>query len=591
MIDFPRFCHHSLVLFVCFALFGNATKLKEDEIIISTDLGKIKGNVHVDEIDSTPIYSFVGIQYADSPIGDLRFRQAQLNETKWNGTYDGTTFGNTCMQDPLLAPAGQSVGEDCLFLNIWTPYPLTNVTTTSTTTTSSKKTSSSSSSSNLLPVMVWIYGGGFTVGSSSAFYYNGMSLVRHSNNKVLFISLNYRLAIFGFLQNELLYNEDSTFTSYGGQNGVYDQIIALKWIQKYIESFGGDPNQVTIFGESAGGLSICNLLISPLATGLFERAIIESGACVGGWGVANTTWGLKAWNNLLINAGLPYNNLTYLRSLTAQELYDKMPLKPIVWQGSVDGLVLTSKPVDIYNDISTDKLNAKKIIIGINTMDSVASYPWHLARRPGDNDSYWEYWNYYIPNNKTQVNLLGNYYYQAINDFPMYRDHNSYELSWFTVMADCCLTCTTLNIANNIAIANDGNDDDDDVNLYVYQFGGPGINGSDYYAPHGSELPFVFFKPPENDVFQMPWSETLSKSIMSAWTNFAIHSLPNITLTNEDIIVWDEYNTTTNSVLFFRDSVYNKANFDSTYRRDVCTFWYDQVGIGIMDHICNGRLL
>ena len=81
-----------------------------------------------------------------------------------------------------------------------------------------------------------------------------------------------------------------------------------------------------------------------------------------------------------------------------------MPLKPIVWQGSVDGKVLLDRPINIYNNISIDKLNAESLIIGINSMDSVASYPWHLARRPSDNASYWEYWNYYIPNNNTQVN-------------------------------------------------------------------------------------------------------------------------------------------------------------------------------------------
>eukprot|EP01083_Nonionella_stella_P240168 839811_1 len=135
------------------------------------------------------------------------------------------------------------MSENCLFINIWTSKP--------------------NNTGTLLPVMFWIHGGGFSAGTGATF--DATNLVGEGRDFV-YVSINYRLGIFGFLQNQALHDEDPNWPSYGGMNGVHDQIIALKWVKQYISDYGGDPNQITIFGESAGGLSLCSLAISRLAS-------------------------------------------------------------------------------------------------------------------------------------------------------------------------------------------------------------------------------------------------------------------------------------------------------------------------------------
>lgn len=154
---------------------------------------------------------------------------------------------------------GEIMSEDCLFINIHTPA------------------GAAGSASSPLPVMVYIHGGGYTGGAGS--FYNGSTLAAHHN--VVVATINYRLGSLGFISLPEL---QSLHNTTGGMNGIGDQITALRWVQQHIRSFGGDPETVTLFGESAGAGSICSLLVSPRAKGLFTRAIMESGPCNGGPG-------------------------------------------------------------------------------------------------------------------------------------------------------------------------------------------------------------------------------------------------------------------------------------------------------------------
>ena len=168
-------------------------------------------------------------------MGNLRFRPSQLNESKWNGMYNATQYGATCIQ-PGFLNEDQPQSEDCLFLNIWTP----NINHTN--------------DADLLPVMFFIHGGAFADGSGSASYCNGVNFVGKGQD-IVYVSINYRLNVFGFMANEQLYDEDPVnYPSTGSQNGLNDQITALKWVNKYITSFGGNPQNITIFGESAGNV-------------------------------------------------------------------------------------------------------------------------------------------------------------------------------------------------------------------------------------------------------------------------------------------------------------------------------------------------
>jgi para-nitrobenzyl esterase len=199
------------------------------------------------------VIAFEGIPFAAPPVGALRWAPPQAVRP-WKGVRPALTYAHDCMQIPLpgdLAPGRTVPDENCLYVNVWRPRR---------------------ASAHNLPVMVWIYGGGFVNGGTSPAVYDGTPFARDG---VVLVSFNYRLGNFGFFGFPALTREGR-----GELLGDYtfmDQLAALKWVQRNIRAFGGDPHNVTIFGESAGGISVNTLLITPLAHGLFQRAIIESG--------------------------------------------------------------------------------------------------------------------------------------------------------------------------------------------------------------------------------------------------------------------------------------------------------------------------
>lgn len=194
---------------------------------------------------------FKGIPYAAPPIGEWRWREPQL-VASWNDVRRADAFGNACIQPESKIPGGADVGaqsEDCLYLNVWTPNADPNA---------------------KLPVMVWIHGGALITGAGSLPLYDGTHL---SERGAVVVTLNYRLGPLGFFSHPALDQQNPN----GPVNfGLLDEIAALKWVQENIAAFGGDPNNVTIFGESAGAQSVLALFASPLARGLFQRGIAES---------------------------------------------------------------------------------------------------------------------------------------------------------------------------------------------------------------------------------------------------------------------------------------------------------------------------
>ncbi len=197
------------------------------------------------------VRAFKGIPYAAPPIGPRRWRPP-APVADWDGVRACTAFGASCPQPPssLVGDLGEQ-SEDCLFLNVWTP---------------------AERAYDRYPVMVWIHGGGFATGSASSDWYDGRHLARQG---VVVVTINYRLGPFGFLAHPALSDESERGVS--GNFGLLDQIAALEWVRDNIGALGGDPGRVTLFGESAGSASICTLMVSPLAKGLFHRAIAQSG--------------------------------------------------------------------------------------------------------------------------------------------------------------------------------------------------------------------------------------------------------------------------------------------------------------------------
>jgi para-nitrobenzyl esterase len=210
--------------------------------LVTVESGALRGTVR------DGVASYLGVPYAAPPVGNLRWREPQA-ASKWQGVRAADKFGSDCVQHRQY---DQPQSEDCLFLNVWTP---------------------AGAAGRRLPVMFWIYGGGLSYGSAAWPWYDGTAFAKQG---VVLVSINYRLARFGFFAHPAISSEKSDAIL--GNYGFMDQVAGLKWVQRNIGAFGGDPANVTIFGESAGGRSVNAMLVSPLSKGLFQRAIIESGA-------------------------------------------------------------------------------------------------------------------------------------------------------------------------------------------------------------------------------------------------------------------------------------------------------------------------
>jgi para-nitrobenzyl esterase len=245
-----RMLRGAISLFLA-STFTAAAALAADQV--RTDSGIVEGITS----STSKIRVFEGIPYAAPPVGNLRWQPPQP-ATPWTGVRKASGFGARCMQghlfsDMVFRDSGPS--EDCLYLNVWTP---------------------ADSASAHFPVMVWIYGGGFQAGASSEPRQDGENLAKKG---VIVVSLNYRLGLFGFFSHPELTKESPHHAS--GNYGLLDQAAALEWVHRNIAAFGGDPNNVTIFGESAGSMSVSALMAAPVASSLFTRAIGESGGIVG----------------------------------------------------------------------------------------------------------------------------------------------------------------------------------------------------------------------------------------------------------------------------------------------------------------------
>ncbi len=214
--------------------------------VVVTGGGAVRGSV------DDGMRMFLGMPYAAAPVGGLRWRPPRPHPA-WSGIRDATAFRSACPQVPSLYWHG-STNEDCLFLNVFTPL--------------------AASAGRSYPVMVWIHGGGLVSGESSVFLPSGLVA-----RKVIVVSVNYRLGVLGFLATPALSAESRYRAS--GNYGLLDQQLALSWVRQNIGRFGGDPHNVTLFGESAGGLSVHAQLASPTARGLFQRAVVESGGYAG----------------------------------------------------------------------------------------------------------------------------------------------------------------------------------------------------------------------------------------------------------------------------------------------------------------------
>jgi para-nitrobenzyl esterase len=324
----PRFVSKSLKVFLVvtfsFPLLTIAAHAS-DVLKVKTDKGKMEGSLTNDQ----KVRAFRGIPYAAPPVGNLRWQPPQP-AAKWSGVRSAKDFGSRCVQpsgypDMHFHDPGES--EDCLTLNVWTP---------------------AKAKPGSLPVMVWIYGGGFNSGSTSESRQDGQFL---AHRDVVIVSMNYRLGIFGFFVHPELTAESAHHAS--GNYGLMDETAALEWVKKNIAAFGGDPKNVTIFGESAGSFAVSAQMASPLAQGLFAKAIGESGGAFYSDSLAfEPRETLEQRNVAFAEAAFHTSSLGDLRKLSVDTILQAVRAKttppPPKFGPDVDGYFLPDSVPNIY---------------------------------------------------------------------------------------------------------------------------------------------------------------------------------------------------------------------------------------------------
>ncbi len=302
-------------------LFSATPAAAQDRPTVTTPAGEVRGRLEGD------IRVFKGLPYAAPPTGVYRWRPP-MPAPVWSGVKDAADFGPACIQPTPGAPHiySNSLGatsEDCLSLNIWSPQAARDA-----------------------PVIVWIHGGSLVAGSSKEVYYDGAAWAREG---AVVVTINYRLGVLGYLAHPDISAESPAGIS--GNYGLMDQIQALRWVQQNIAAFGGDPSNVTVAGESAGGLSVLYLMSSPLAKGLFHKAIAQSAYMISAPELKTARHGMPAAETVgaTLARNLQAPSLRVLRSMNAQTLTDSSVMAGFAPFGVVDGVVLPRQLVDTFD--------------------------------------------------------------------------------------------------------------------------------------------------------------------------------------------------------------------------------------------------
>jgi para-nitrobenzyl esterase len=485
----------------------------DSSLIVSVTEGRLRGSLH----GTTAV--FEGIPYAGPPVGSLRWREPQ-SPPRWSGIRDATTPGNACVQntaglDAFIAPLAATYGagykvqpvsssEDCLYLNVWSPnWP----------------------NKGMLPVMVWLHGGSNRIGSGAQTTYAGESLASHG---VIIVTINYRLGFMGFFSHPELTKESPHHRS--GNYGLLDQLATLQWVRENIAGFGGDPSNVTLFGESAGSIDAGTLATSPLAAGLFRRVILESGPPFG-LGVAQTLQQAEAVGTAIGKAtpghatstlenlrNLPANQVSELASQTIKTQFKGFdPFAPLV-----DGWVLTQTTSKAFASGGIQKVD---VLIGLNGRElSAFRVGAAMAAKQNPTQEKSASGGEAVKNlANTARPLYGGWTDAALglylSEMLIHRDAAIDRAGNDILMA--CPIGAVAALASNAG-----------QKAYVYKFDRsiPGKGEADLGAFHGLEVPYVFNTFDDRVWRWLPFTEVdhkLSEMIESYWTNFAKRGDPN----------------------------------------------------------------
>lgn len=493
------------ILSVIFLILANIGPIKSQTV--STQFGSIQG------AQNGNVIQFLGIPYAKPPVNNLRWK-APENPANWATTIATTSFAPVCPQK--LFQQGDTTStivgnEDCLYLNVWTPQV----------------------GAGSRPVLVFIHGGGNQQGSANEVnggteMYFGKNMAERGD--AVIVTIQYRLGPLGFLVHPGLEPENANGTA--GNYAVLDQILALKWVQNNIVNFGGDPTKVMIFGESAGGINVGNLLTTPLAAGLFQRACIQSAIPVVNTYSDSKTKGINYVADFT-TTGNDVQKIAYLRSLPSDSLvkYETSPLSggavQLAWQPVIDNLVFSNYPLQT---IQSGVYNKVPLIIGSNADEMSLSAPQTV-----------------LP---AMVTALINASVPAANQatatalYPPGSNATQAKQSYIGLLTDSQFTATTRRTAQCVS-----QNQTEPVWRYFFSHKHTLAALANLGSYHGMEL-FYVFNNWENatagsGILFKPADDSVQVNILNYWVNFAKTGNPNGT----DLVAWPQYNASTDCYL------------------------------------------
>lgn len=492
----------------------------EENTIEKLDFSKVQveGGVISGVLDSiSGINVFKGIPYAEPPVGDLRWT-APIPVKPWDGILSCKEFRASPVQifpepiyvwsEEFLIPE-EPISEDCLYLNIWT---------------------GAKSVKEKRPVVVWVHGGGFTSGSGSVPIYDGKAMAKKG---VVFVNINYRLGVFGFLAHPELSQESPDHSS--GNYGLMDQIAAIQWVKNNIAAFGGDPNKITISGQSAGSASVVFLSASPLTKGLFQQVIAQSGAGLLSRSPSSSPMALDylqeaELHGKAIEKELGLSSIKEMREMDAFDLQDAVKGR---FQPIVDGYVLEQSVTKTYLE---GKAHPIKLLTGWNQDDGVVIGGYESAedfRKRIENS--WE-------SNAGQL----------LEFYPSDQDSISAH-SQRRLQRDIAFGAQNYTLAE--LIDQQGND------VFVYRFARkiPTGTGPEYGAFHTGEVPYAY----ENlSYVNRPFTEVdwnLADQMASYWANFIKTGNPN----GDGLLKWPKYSTSNKNIIWLDKEIKQEVLKDS----------------------------
>lgn len=573
--------------FIFLSLFCKASRAHyPGGIVVETTLGKVRGSLR------GSVAAFQGLRYAFPPLGARRFAAAQIVNISWGDeVVDATGFGAPCLQNPLQdvnehpKPEAPPPDEDCLFANIYVPH-------------AGKNGIVARSHEELLPVMVWVHGGGLCIGASSSAWQNYTELARSEG--VIVASFNYRLGALGFMVLDRVTGFDvHSGSGNGGMNGIHDQIVALKWLRRELKRFGGDPDRITIFGESAGGYSVCALIASPLAAGLFQRSVIQSGPCIGSWGPLNVSYGRDVSTSIMQTLGA--KTLEDLRAANAsliqwpaEQMYNTSVAPS--FSGYFYDQNTLPQSTEYYFKSPDAQINGDSVIIGHTSKDGTAAFygiaPTLDNSTPSDLFKAFEFeWG----------RTLGP---KVFAQYSLSRFNGSVQAAFVQADADHDVICPSYMIADLLP-AHQG------MSVYVFEFAhlrshncdaavemgvlAHGDTSLTQWASHGSDVPFTFGStsgPDGLNATAVPWpprvvcpmdtnEQSLSAAMRRYWSNFARTGDPNVHPSSADALLlprWQRYNVINKSTLMLRTKAGGGIVSVSRPRisKSDCVFWRSQ---------------